>query len=143
MTKTHPSSSIDPSRSTSVKDAFDLTGRVAIITGGAGFFGQKHAEAIAEMGGSPVILDVDIAAAEERARSITHSFGVKSLAVETDVTLTASVKDALSKTLDSLGRIDVLINNAGVMMCPEWRTKEGFEMQFGRHSLHVRQVLTG
>ena len=112
MTKIHPSSSTDPSRSTSVKDAFDLTGRVVMITGGAGFFGQKHAEAIAEMGGSPVILDVDITAAKERARLITNAFDVKSLAVETDVTRTASVKNALDKTLEFLGRVDVLINNA-------------------------------
>jgi NAD(P)-dependent dehydrogenase (short-subunit alcohol dehydrogenase family) len=83
-----------------------------MITGGAGFFGLKHAEAVAEMGGFPVILDVAGPAATERARSIVDSYGVKSLGVETDVTNTSSVKDALAKTLDSLGRVDVLINNA-------------------------------
>jgi NAD(P)-dependent dehydrogenase (short-subunit alcohol dehydrogenase family) len=98
--------------STSVRDAFDLSGRVVIITGGAGFFGLKHAEAVAEMGGLPVILDLDGAAAEERALSIADSFGVKSLAVETDVTSADSIRDALAETLDSLGRVDVLINNA-------------------------------
>jgi len=98
--------------STSVRDAFDISGRVVMITGGAGFFGLKHAEAVAEMGGFPVILDVAGPAATERARSIVDSYGVKSLGVETDVTNTSSVKDALAKTLDSLGRVDVLINNA-------------------------------
>ena len=98
--------------STSVRDAFDLSGRVVMITGGAGFFGLKHAEAVAEMGGSPVILDVAGPAATERARSIVDSYGVKSLGMETDVTSTSSIKDALAKTLDSLGRVDVLINNA-------------------------------
>ena len=42
----------------SVKAALDLTGRVAIITGGAGLLGRKHAEAIAEMGGIPVLVDL-------------------------------------------------------------------------------------
>lgn len=98
--------------STSVRDAFDLSGRVVVITGGAGFFGLKHAEAVAEMGGLPVILDLDGAAAEERARAIADSFGVKTLAIATDVTSFGSLEDALAETLDSLGRVDVLINNA-------------------------------
>ena len=98
--------------SASVRDAFDLSGRVVMITGGAGFFGLKHAEGIAEMGGSPVILDLHGAAAEERARAIANSFGVKSLGIETDVTSADSVRAALAQTLESLGRVDVLINNA-------------------------------
>ena len=41
------------------KDRYDITGRVALITGGAGLLGVQHAEAIAEIGGVPVLLDVD------------------------------------------------------------------------------------
>jgi NAD(P)-dependent dehydrogenase (short-subunit alcohol dehydrogenase family) len=41
-----------------VRNVFDLSGRVAIVTGGAGFLGQRHAEAIAAFGGIPVLLDV-------------------------------------------------------------------------------------
>ena len=42
-----------------VRDQFDLTGRVAVITGGIGLLGRKHAEAIAESGGRPVLVDLD------------------------------------------------------------------------------------
>ena len=42
----------------SLPQTFDLTGKVAVITGGAGLLGEKHAEAVAEMGGLPVLLDL-------------------------------------------------------------------------------------
>ena len=96
----------------SVKEAFDLTGRVAIITGGAGLLGVKHAEAIAEMGGIPVLVDLNGEKAEARAREITSTFGVQALGLTTDVTQPEAVADALSKTLEVFGRVDILINNA-------------------------------
>ena len=43
----------------SVKQSFDLTDKVAVITGGAGLQGEKHAEGIAEFGGIPILLDID------------------------------------------------------------------------------------
>ena len=46
-------------KSKSVKQSFDLTGQVAVITGGAGLLGEKHAEAIAEFGGIPILIDID------------------------------------------------------------------------------------
>lgn len=97
---------------TSVKDAFDLTGRVAIITGGAGLLGVKHAEAIAEMGGIPVLLDLDGEKAEARATEIAATFGVRALGLTTDVTQPEATADALSKTLEAFERVDILINNA-------------------------------
>jgi len=96
----------------SVKDAFDLTGRVAIITGGAGLLGEKHGEAIAEMGGIPVFLDLDSEKTEACARKIATAFGVKALGLVTDVTHPEEIANALSKTLEAFGRVDILINNA-------------------------------
>lgn len=96
----------------SVKDVFDLTGRVAIITGGAGLLGGKHAEAIAEMGGIPVLLDLDAHKTTDRAREIVETFGVQALGVASDVTRREAVAEALSKTLAAFGRVDILINNA-------------------------------
>ena len=52
----------------SVKQSFDLTGKVAVITGGAGLLGKKHAEAIAEFGGIPILLDIDKKAGNEKAQ---------------------------------------------------------------------------
>jgi NAD(P)-dependent dehydrogenase (short-subunit alcohol dehydrogenase family) len=96
----------------SVREAFDLTGRVAIITGGAGLLGVKHAEAIAEMGGIPVLLDLDGEKAVARAKGIAATFGVQALGVATDITKHEAIADALSKTLELFGRVDILINNA-------------------------------
>ena len=96
----------------SVKKAFDLIGRVAIITGGAGLLGVKHAEAIAEMGGIPVLLDLDGEKARARAKEIATAFGVQALGLTADVTRPKAITGALSKTLEAFGQVDILINNA-------------------------------
>jgi len=96
----------------SVKDIFDLSGKVAIITGGAGLLGGKHAEAIAEAGGIPVLYDIDGKKAEARAGEISAGLGVKALGQTVDITQHDAVSDALAKTLAAYGRVDILINNA-------------------------------
>ena len=96
----------------SVKEAFDLTGRVAIITGGAGLLGVKHAEAIAEMGAVPVLLDLDGDKARARAKEISGSFEIQALGLAADVTQPQSISEALSETLETFRRVDILINNA-------------------------------
>lgn len=96
----------------SVRSAFDLTGRVAIITGGAGLLGGKHAEAIAEMGGLPVLLDIRAEAVAERAETIHQSFGVSAMGLVADVTRADEIRTALDRTLGRFGRVDILINNA-------------------------------
>jgi NAD(P)-dependent dehydrogenase (short-subunit alcohol dehydrogenase family) len=83
-------------------DCFDLTGRVAVITGGAGFLGMKHAEAIASRGGIPVL--VDIAPVDRMASG--------ALGIQADITSPDEVKDALRQILKDFGRLDILINNA-------------------------------
>lgn len=98
--------------SQNVMDAFDLSGRVAVITGGAGLLGGRHAEAIAGAGGIPVIVDVRGDLAEARAGGLTRDFGVQSCAIETDVTQPAQVEEMLSRVLQTYGRVDILINNA-------------------------------
>src|ERR1700686_695415 len=96
----------------SVRAAFDLTGRVAIITGGGGLLGTKHAEAVAEMGGIPVLLDLKGEQADTCAKEIATAFGVQALGLHCDITQPGMVSEALSNTLAAFGRVDVLINNA-------------------------------
>ncbi|MEP6917244.1 MAG: SDR family oxidoreductase [Acidobacteriota bacterium] len=91
---------------------FDLTGRVAVITGGAGLLGVKHAEAIASAGGIPVLVDLDQAAAEARAGALREAFGVAATAERTDITNPADVRALLARILARHGRVDILINNA-------------------------------
>ena len=96
----------------SVKDAFDLCGRVAIVTGGAGLLGVKHAEAIAEMGGIPILLDIHEGAATARAEEISERYGVEALGLGADITDEAALIYIRDTLMVRFGRIDILINNA-------------------------------
>ncbi|MGE4504004.1 MAG: SDR family oxidoreductase [Desulfovibrionaceae bacterium] len=89
-------------------DKFRIDGRVAIITGGAGLLGRKHAEAIAEAGGFPVLWDVDLA----RARDTLGALPGAGSAQQVDITDEASVAQGLKKALEAQGRVDILVNNA-------------------------------
>ncbi len=62
-----------------MKNVFDLSGRVAVITGGAGLLGRKHAEAIASQGGIPVLVDLEISQPDQQALEISTAFGVDAL----------------------------------------------------------------
>jgi NAD(P)-dependent dehydrogenase (short-subunit alcohol dehydrogenase family) len=95
-----------------VKDQFDLAGRVAVITGGAGLLGVQHAEAIAEMGGIPILADVDARRAAAVAKLIAARFGVAATGHGVDITRPASVKKLCGTLLRQHGRVDILINNA-------------------------------
>ncbi len=46
-----------------------------------------------------------------------------------------SIRDCADKILEKEGGVHVLVNNAGVMMCPDWKTEDGFDMQFGTNHL--------
>jgi len=95
-----------------VPEIFDLSGRVGIITGGAGLLGVRHAEAIASAGGIPILADIDGKRASKKARMISTRFGVPCEAICTDVTDIHSVKNLLREVLATFGRVDILINNA-------------------------------
>ena len=95
-----------------VKDLFDLTGRVAIITGGTGLLGQQHAEAIARAGGIPVLADIRITGVDPQSREWQERFGGQACAFQTDITDPESVKKLLEAVLAKFGRVDILINNA-------------------------------
>jgi NAD(P)-dependent dehydrogenase (short-subunit alcohol dehydrogenase family) len=94
------------------KDFFDLTGRVAVITGGTGLLGRQHAEAIARAGGIPVLADIRIDGVDTLSREWKERFGEQACSLQTDITDPESVKNLLAAVLDRFGRIDILINNA-------------------------------
>ncbi|MGB8212850.1 MAG: SDR family oxidoreductase [Anaerolineales bacterium] len=95
-----------------IKNLFDLTGRVAVITGGTGLLGQQHAEAIARAGGIPVLADIRINGVDPQGHPWKERFGEQACAIQTDITSSESVKKMLATVLDKFGRIDILVNNA-------------------------------
>src|SRR5947208_525783 len=96
----------------SIRALFDLSGRVAVITGGGGLLGEKHAEAIALAGGTPVLVDIHPAEAERKARLLAGRFDVPAAAFRADITRREDVEALLARVLDQFGTVDILINNA-------------------------------
>lgn len=88
--------------------SFDLTDRIAIITGGGGLLGRRHAAAIAGAGGIPVLWDVsDLDPVEIRA-----NYGSSAYAMKVDITDPEAVARASREVSDNFGRLDILVNNA-------------------------------
>lgn len=93
-------------------DLFDLTDRVVVVTGGAGLLGRRHAEAIAGAGGTPILLDIDVAGANTIAAETSKRFNVPALGVGCDITDLAAVEVACDNVINQYGRLDGLLNNA-------------------------------
>ncbi len=95
-------------------DLFRLDGRVALITGGAGGLGQVFARALAGAGADIALLGRRAEVAQAAADTIAHEFGRRALGVTADVTDQEQVCAAFDRVRAELGRIDILINSAGV-----------------------------
>jgi len=91
---------------------FRVDGRVAVITGGAGFLGVQHAGAILDGGGTPVLIDIDGQGAAQKARELSNLYGREVSGLTADITKKESVASACRQVLDTYGRVDILINNA-------------------------------
>jgi NAD(P)-dependent dehydrogenase (short-subunit alcohol dehydrogenase family) len=74
--------------------------------------GTQHAEAIAEMGGMPVLLDLEGEKAKTEAEKIAGTYGVQALGRRCDITQSEEINGVLSETMAAFGRVDILINNA-------------------------------
>lgn len=94
-------------------DLFRLDGRVALITGGGGAIGTAMAGGLASVGVSVLIADRRLDAAEATVASLRDA-GADAAAIETDVTNEADVKRAVQQALSRWGRLDILINGAGI-----------------------------
>jgi NAD(P)-dependent dehydrogenase (short-subunit alcohol dehydrogenase family) len=96
----------------SVRELFDLSGRVAIIIGGSMGLGRQMAEALAEMGANLVLCARKKERCEQTAAEM-QKLGVKALALGCDVRNPAEIREVVDATLAQFRRIDILINNAG------------------------------
>jgi len=119
-----------------VTQPFDLTGRVAIITGGAGLLGRQHAQAIAGAGGHVVIADLAAEQCAAAASDITAASGIRALGVAADVTRPADIEQLVRSVLETFGRIDILINNAAMTVKGGAAASEYFA-PFEAYPLHL------
>ena len=92
---------------------FDLKGRVALVTGGNGGIGLGMARGLAEAGAAVAVAGRNKAKSETAAAELAK-LGVKTAVIEVDVTDEASCRKAVADTAKTLGRLDILINNAGI-----------------------------
>jgi len=121
-------------------DVGDQSGRVAVITGATSGLGLETARVLAQHGATVVLAARDpakTAAAADRIRAAKRG-SVQTGSVETaelDLASLESVRKAAADLAARFARLDLLINNAGVMMPPYSLTKDGFELQFGTNHL--------
>ncbi len=127
---------------------FDLTGKSALVTGGARGIGKAISAAFLEHGASVVIGDIDEAEAARTARELTAKLAgghagaggsppPRCVAVPLDVTSEASIARAVQETLAALGRIDILVNNAGINTVRDRVTIEKYRVEDWRKILSV------
>ena len=96
-----------------IQEKFDLTGRVAVVTGGVGLLGTEFCRTLAEAGAAVAVVDLNASASQAAADTLTKS-GYYALALPTDITQPESVKAMVEKALAEFGRIDILVNSAAL-----------------------------
>lgn len=96
-----------------ILDKFDLSGQVAVVTGGAGLLGKEFCRTLAEAGASVMVVDLNGEAAGRVAADLTAA-GYQVRAVPADITDPGSVNDLLAVTLKEFDRLDILVNSAGL-----------------------------
>lgn len=118
-----------------VLDGIDLSGKAVLITGGTSGLGAETARAMAASGADVTITARTAAKGQATADQIRASTG-KTIAVEELELGSARSIHAFAERINGTDRkFDVLINNAGIMACPEGTTEDGFELQFGTNHL--------
>jgi 3-oxoacyl-[acyl-carrier protein] reductase len=90
-----------------------LDNKVAVVTGGAQGIGKAIAELLARRGANLVLADINVEKAQVTAQAIVASTGQRAIAVQTNVTDSASTQAMMDRTIEEFGRIDILVNNAG------------------------------
>jgi len=96
----------------SVKELMNLAGRTVAITGGAGHIGRAMGDAVAELGASVAVIDLNPEACEETATRLAEKHGVKSAGFPVDLAEETAVRELPGQVAERLGGLDVLVNCA-------------------------------
>jgi gluconate 5-dehydrogenase len=112
-----------------VQELFDLTGKVAIVTGGGTGLGRQMADALAESGADLVLCARKAERCEQAAGELAQQHGVRALGLGCDVRNPAQIEELVRRTVDELGRVDILVNNSGTSWgaSPEDMPLEGWQ----------------
>jgi len=117
-------------------DVPDQSGRVAVVTGANGGLGLETARVLADKGALVVMAARNLDKAEVARRTIATDDATANLDVRPlDLASLGSVREFVDAVVADHPRIDLLINNAGVMATPRGETADGFELQFGTNHL--------
>ncbi len=119
-----------------VLEGIDLTGKQVLITGGSSGLGAETARAMASKGAKIVVTARNLEKAAKVIDEIKASTGNSNIEAEKlELDSFASIRAFAKRFLEKYDKLDILINNAGVMACPHGKTRDGFEMQFGTNHL--------
>jgi NAD(P)-dependent dehydrogenase (short-subunit alcohol dehydrogenase family) len=95
-----------------IDNLFSLSGKVVVITGAAGLLGEKHAEAVAAYGGTPILLDLSQTAVDTLAEKLNKQYRVNAIGFSIDITNESKVESVSNEIIKRFGKIDGLVNNA-------------------------------
>ncbi len=98
---------------TTIIEKFQLNGRVAIVTGGAGLLGKEFCRTLAEAGASVVVADIYGGPAIEVAGALQKN-NYPAIGLGLDITSQESIQQMMTETLKTFGRLDILVNSAGL-----------------------------
>ena len=119
-----------------VLEGIDLRGKTALITGGSSGLGAETARALASKGAAVVITARNMAKGEGVAAAIRRNTNNANVFAERlELGSIGNIRALADRLLVRHPRLDLLINNAGVMACPYAQTEDGFELQFGSNHL--------
>lgn len=93
-------------------ELFSLKGMIIVITGASGLLGSQHAEAVAAMGGIPILLDLNQEVLDEQAKSIREKFNISTKGYKVNITQENEIRSNCKQVILDFGKIDGLVNNA-------------------------------
>ena len=96
-------------------EKFDLSDKVALITGAAGLLGRRHAEALLENNAKVILTDINQSSLDSLKKNLSHNFPLNKIIIYLmDITNPESISSVSKKILDNNSRVDILINNAAI-----------------------------
>ena len=126
--------------SRSLKELMDLSGRVALVTGGGGYVGTEAATALAELGADIAVVDIDKAKSAITAENLVAEHGVKSVAMPLDLADEKALKALPRKVVKEFGRLDIIVNAAAFVGTSDLK---GWAVPFAEQSVETWRAALG